>query len=203
LNALDTIQKNAGVTRDKSSGDLFMPRSDYFRGGFNIGGPFPIPHFGEGGPTVISGKDKFYFFTSYERVQTGSAASAGGIVTPTAAGFATLGTIPGLSANNPGAFNSFVPVAPVNDQGTISVLGRNIPVGSVSFAAPELFQTEPRSNQPRLLAEFRNAASRPFHFYQRRRYRQCCKSADILHPHPEQAATVFLHTRSQLLRKSD
>jgi len=140
LNALDTIQKNAGVTRDKSSGDLFMPRSDYFRGGFNIGGPFPIPHFGEGGPVLKSGKDKFYFFTSYERVQTGSAASAGGIVTPTAAGFATLGTIPALSANNLSAFNSFVPVAPVNDQGTISVLGRNIPIGSVSFAAPNFFK---------------------------------------------------------------
>jgi hypothetical protein len=41
LNALDTIQKNAGVTRNKSDGDLFMPRTDYFRGGFNIGGPLP------------------------------------------------------------------------------------------------------------------------------------------------------------------
>jgi carboxypeptidase family protein len=140
LNALDTIQKNAGVTRDKADGDLFMPRSDYFRGGFNIGGPFPIPHFGEGGPAIISGRDKFYFFTSYERVQTGSAASAGGIVTPTAAGFATLATIPALSANNLSAFNNFVPVAPVNDQGTISVLGRSIPVGSVSFAAPNFFK---------------------------------------------------------------
>jgi hypothetical protein len=140
LNALDTIQKNAGVTRNKSDGDLFMPRTDYFRGGFNIGGPVQIPHFGEGGPAVISGKDKLFFFTSYERVQTGSAASAGGIVTPTAAGFATLGTIPGLSANNLGVFNSFVPVAPVNDQGTIDVLGRSIPVGSVSFAAPNFFK---------------------------------------------------------------
>src|SRR5215208_7110326 len=50
LNALDTLQKNAGVTRDKSDGDLFMPRSDYFRGGVNIGGPFLMPQFGEGGP---------------------------------------------------------------------------------------------------------------------------------------------------------
>ncbi|HET6976129.1 MAG TPA: carboxypeptidase regulatory-like domain-containing protein [Pyrinomonadaceae bacterium] len=140
LNALDTIQKNAGVTRDKSSGDLFMPRSDYFRGGFNIGGPLYLPHFGEGGPSVISGKDKLYFFTSYERVQTGSAASAGGIVTPTAAGFAALNTIPGLSGNNLAVFNSFVPVAPVNDQGTINVLGRPIPVGNVSFAAPNFFK---------------------------------------------------------------
>ncbi len=141
LNALDTIQKNAGVTRDKSSGDLFMPRSDYFRGGFNIGGPLPIFHFGEGKPPAFTlGKDKLFFFTSYERIQTGSAASAGGIVTPTAAGFAALGTIPGLSANNLSAFNQFVPVAPVNDQGTIEVLGRNIPVGSVSFAAPNFFK---------------------------------------------------------------
>jgi hypothetical protein len=140
LNALDTIQKNAGVTRDKSDGDLFMPRSDYFRGGFNIGGPFLIPQFGEGGPAVRSGRDKLFFFTSYERIQTGSAASAGGLVTPTAAGFATLATIPGLSATNLGVFNQFVPRAPANDQGTISVLGTNIPVGSVSFAAPNFFK---------------------------------------------------------------
>jgi hypothetical protein len=140
LNALDTIQKNAGVTRDKSDGDLFMPRSDYFRGGYNIGGPVQIPHFGEGGPVLTSGKDKLFFFTSYERVQTGSAASAGGLVTPTAAGFATLNTIPGLSANNLSAFNTYVPVAPVNDQGALDVLGRSIPVGSVSFAAPNFFK---------------------------------------------------------------
>jgi hypothetical protein len=141
LNALDTIQKNAGVTRNKSDGDLFMPRTDYFRGGFNIGGPMPLFHFGEGMPPAFTlGKDKLYFFTSYERVQTGSAASAGGIVTPTAAGFATLGTISGLSGNNLAAFRQFVPVAPVNDQGTIDVLGRSIPVGSVSFAAPNFFK---------------------------------------------------------------
>jgi hypothetical protein len=140
LNALDTIQKNAGVTRNKSDGDLFMPRSDYFRGGFNIGGPVWIPQFGEGGPGFRSGKDKLFFFTSYERIQTGSAASAGGIVTPTSAGFATLATIPGLSATNVGVFTQFVPVAPVNDQGTISVLGRNIAVGNVSFAAPNFFK---------------------------------------------------------------
>src|SRR5215467_4251446 len=102
LNALDTIQKNAGITRNKSDGDLFMPRSDYFRGGFNVGGPVYLPHFGEGGPYLHSGKDKFFFFTSYERIQTGSAAGAGGIVSPTAAGFAALQTIPGLSGTNVG-----------------------------------------------------------------------------------------------------
>src|ERR1043166_4758594 len=140
LNALDTIQKNAGVTRDRSSGELFMPRSDYFRGGANIGGPLPIPHFGEGGPVVYSGKDRTFFFVSYERIQTGSAASAGGIVSPTAAGFAALNSISGLSASNLLAFNTFVPVAPVADQTPIQVLGRSIPVGNVSFAAPNFFK---------------------------------------------------------------
>ncbi len=141
LNALDTIQKNAGITRDKSDGDLFMPRTDYFRGGFNIGGPFPLPQFGEGMPPAFKlAKDKLFFFTSYERIQTGSAAGAGGLVTPTAAGFALLNTIPGLSATNLGVFNTFVPAAPVNNQGTIEVLGRSIPVGDVSFLAPNFFK---------------------------------------------------------------
>ncbi len=141
LNALDTIQKNAGITRDKSDGDLFMPRTDYFRGGFNIGGPFPLPQFGEGMPPAFKlGKDKLFFFTSYERIQTGSAAGAGGLVTPTAAGFATLATIPGLSATNLGVFRNFVPVAPANNQGTIEVLGRDIAVGDVSILAPNFFK---------------------------------------------------------------
>ncbi len=35
--------------------------------GFDIGGPVIAPHFGEGGPTVWNGKDKAFFFFSYER----------------------------------------------------------------------------------------------------------------------------------------
>lgn len=153
LNALDTIQKNAGVTRDESDGDLFMPRTDYFRGGFNIGGPFVIPNFGEGGPAFTLGKDKFYFFTSYERIQTGSAAGAGGIVTPTAAGINMINATPGLSAQNRSAFVQFVPVAPSanvqsadclttspNPEDCVTVGGVALPLGTVSFPAPNFFK---------------------------------------------------------------
>ena len=35
--------------------------------GFDIGGPMYGPRFGEGGPSVISGKDRAFFFFSYER----------------------------------------------------------------------------------------------------------------------------------------
>jgi hypothetical protein len=140
LNALDTIQKNAGVTRNPADGDNFMPRNDFFRGGFNIGGPVFFPRFGEGGPSLYKLRNKLFFFTSYERLQRGSAAGAAGIVTPTAAGFATLSTIPGLSATNLSVFRQFTPVAGVNNEGTISVLGRSIPVGDVSFASPNFFR---------------------------------------------------------------
>ncbi|MFN2417142.1 MAG: carboxypeptidase-like regulatory domain-containing protein, partial [Pyrinomonadaceae bacterium] len=62
LNALDTLQKAAGITRNRADGDLFMPRSDFFRGGFNLGGPVYLPRFGEGGPRYWSGRDKAFFF---------------------------------------------------------------------------------------------------------------------------------------------
>lgn len=137
LNALDTQQKVAGIVRDANAGKKSFPRSDYGRFGFNVGGPLLLPRFGEGsGSPFFFAKDKAFFFFAYERLQTGSAASPGGIVTPTAAGFAAINSIPGLSAVNRGIFNQFTPVAPTNDSGFITVNGRMIPVGTVAFPSP-------------------------------------------------------------------
>jgi hypothetical protein len=53
--------------------------------GFDIGGPVYAPHFGEGGPTYWSGKDKAFFFFSYERfVQSDSRSRNRAVLTPTA-----------------------------------------------------------------------------------------------------------------------
>ncbi|HJT28145.1 MAG TPA: carboxypeptidase-like regulatory domain-containing protein [Pyrinomonadaceae bacterium] len=35
--------------------------------GGSVGGPIPLPHFGEGGPAIESGRGKAYFFFNYER----------------------------------------------------------------------------------------------------------------------------------------
>jgi hypothetical protein len=134
LNALDNQLKIAGVTRAEN------PRLDYFRGGANFSGPVYLPRFGEGGKAYHSGKDKLFFFSSYERLQQGSGASATPIFAPTAAGFATLRAIPGLSAANLGVFTQFVPVAGANDAGTIAINGFNIPVGTVFVPAPNFFK---------------------------------------------------------------
>jgi hypothetical protein len=137
LNALDNIQKIAGIVREENvPGKEFMPRSDFFRGGANFGGPIFLPRFGEGGRAVRSGRDKLFFYAGYERIQQGFAASPGGITTPTAAGRALINTIPGLSATNLAVFNLYVPVAPANDAGTITVAGRAIPIGNVTFPSP-------------------------------------------------------------------
>ena len=53
--------------------------------GFDIGGPMYFPKFGEGGRSVYSGKDKAFFFFSYERfVQSDSRTRNRTVLTPSA-----------------------------------------------------------------------------------------------------------------------
>ena len=138
LNALDVRQKETFARERNVPGKEFFPRYDNNRYGGNFSGPLYLPRFGTGGSPVISGKDRAFFFVQFERFQNGSAATPLGVLTPTAAGFSTLNSIPGLSATNLGIFNRFVPVAPTAED-TITVLGRSIPVGTANFAAPSFF----------------------------------------------------------------
>jgi len=136
LNALDNQDILQGITRCYTIGDdTCVRRSDYARVGFNAGGPLYLPRFGQGGKSSFGGKDKLFFFAGYERLQTGDAAGANAIRTPTAAGFAALNTVSGLSATNLAIFKQYVPVAPAQT-GSITVSGVNIPVGVVSIPSP-------------------------------------------------------------------
>jgi len=134
LNALNTLQKTAGVTRCTTLGnDLCNPRYDFGRFGGNLGGPVWIPK-------IYNGKNRFFFFGSYERLQQGAAAGAGAIDAPTAEGFAMLNSIAGLSATNLAVFKQYVPVAPAQrGSDTILVKGVNIPVGNVNIPSPSFF----------------------------------------------------------------
>ena len=127
LNALDTQQKAAGITRDTGPDNPNPnPRFDFGRFGGNIGGP------------II--KNKLFFFGMFERFQQGAAAGAGTVETPTAAGFAALDRIGGLSATNLGIFKQFVPVAGgQTGSDHIVVSGVSIPIGVVSIPSPNFF----------------------------------------------------------------
>jgi len=66
LNANDFFQNATGVAR---------PVNRQGQYGFSIGGPIYLPRFGEGGPSVISGKNRHFFFFNYQGTDAASGAA--------------------------------------------------------------------------------------------------------------------------------
>lgn len=72
LNSCSNLNKASGFCRP--SGSTLAAGQTYKRPfrienqiGFTIGGPLHLPRFGEGGPSFISGRDRTFFFGSYQR----------------------------------------------------------------------------------------------------------------------------------------
>src|SRR5215470_16960282 len=98
--------------------------------GFNIGGPLSLPHFGEGGPGLAyNGKNKTFFFFSYEGLRQRQGLTTPSITVPTEAERAgvtdpviknLLPFIPHANVGTSGFSGSAT--APVNiDQGTVDL----------------------------------------------------------------------------------
>ncbi len=124
---------------EASAKNNFRERFDNDRFGGNLSGPLPGIFFrtvdGKS-PELRTKSDKVFFFTSYERIQTGAAAGAGGISSPTAAGYTRLAAIPGVRTPILNFVRQFLGTASTNDAGTVSVGGVDIPIGNVTFPAP-------------------------------------------------------------------
>lgn len=115
LNAQDQTLVNQGIFEN--------PRFDQNRLGATIGGPIK--------------KNKWFYFGNFEYQPLGRASSPGSpVAAPTAAGYATLAGIPGLSQTNLGVLKQYMPAAATDDQGSVTVAGKNIPIGTVPIVAP-------------------------------------------------------------------
>lgn len=112
LNAIDQSFQRQGFTTN--------PRYDQNKLGMNIGGPIK--------------KDKLFFFGSMEYDPFGYASTTNNpISAPTAAGYATLSSMPGLSQTNLSILKRYVPAAPVANNFT-TVNGQKIPIGILPIA---------------------------------------------------------------------
>ncbi|HEY9404644.1 MAG TPA: carboxypeptidase regulatory-like domain-containing protein [Pyrinomonadaceae bacterium] len=94
LNACSNLDKNNGFCGTPGAAN-FKSEKRPFRSenqaGFTLGGPLHLPRFGEGGPAIISGRDRTFFFFSLQRWwdrQFNSGFTINGV--PNAAGLAAL-----------------------------------------------------------------------------------------------------------------
>ena len=114
LNAVDQSNANQGIRSN--------PRYDQNRLGASIGGP--IIH------------NKLFYFGNFEYYPQGLSSTPSSVVqTPTAAGYALLAGLPGVSQTNLNVLKQYATPAAVAN-GTIKVAGATIPVGILPLASP-------------------------------------------------------------------
>lgn len=59
------VDRPRNMAHKNAFSQIAAPTQQQFGG--NVGGPLPIPRFGEGGPSHYGGKDKTFFFVAYEQ----------------------------------------------------------------------------------------------------------------------------------------
>ena len=96
--------------------------------GFTLGGPLHLPRFGEGGPSIVSGRDRTFFFASYQRWSDRQLGSGFTLVgAPTVAGRQVLQST-------------------VGGRPQIQALLAHLPPASDSSAPPVFFSLNPGDN---------------------------------------------------------
>ncbi len=106
LNACNNLNKTGGFC-NKAATDPSRRKAPFRienQIGFTIGGPLHLPRFGEGGRSIYSGRDRTFFFGSYQRWSDRQLGSGFTLVgAPTAGGPAGTSGCGRKSPTGPGA----------------------------------------------------------------------------------------------------
>jgi hypothetical protein len=141
---------NAADNQSALNGDQLHPRYDSNRFGGSVGGPIK--------------KNKIFFYGLYEYIPTGTSSTPGALFAPTAAGYATLGAIPGINTTNLSQMKLYLGTAPSaapqasTPNGAYPLVGpanqalgwtaaqtaaaKSIEIGQISFNSPSFSNAE-------------------------------------------------------------
>jgi hypothetical protein len=85
-----------------------------------------------GGPII---RNRWFYYGLFDRNPVGFAAIPAAVDAPTSEGINRLNALTGINRTNLDVFKTYVPTAAVAN-GSITVLGQQIPIGSLQFTAP-------------------------------------------------------------------
>src|ERR1043166_2413098 len=121
-----------------------IPKNILAQFGYAVSGPITLPHFGEGGPKIWSGKNKLFFFTDLERTTQRNAAGGVFSVAP-----ASLRPDANGNVNFTGTgITVYDPASNPDPSKRTPFANNTIPANRIDIAAIEILKRLPLPNQP-------------------------------------------------------
>ena len=130
-----------------------IPKNILAQFGYAFSGPIILPHFGEGGPKIWSGKNKLFFFTDLERTTQRNAAGATASVAPTSLRPDANGNVNFTGTG----ITVYDPASNPNPALRTPFPNNTIPANRIDIAAVEIMKRLPLPNQPGFTNNFATA----------------------------------------------
>lgn len=137
----------------QASNQVKNPKDILAQFGYAVSGPIILPHFGEGGPSIWSGKNKLFFFTDLERTTQRNAAGTTASVAP-----ASLRPNANGDVNFTGTgITVYDPASNPNPALRTPFANNTIPGNRIDIAALEIIKRLPLPNQAGFTNNFATA----------------------------------------------
>jgi hypothetical protein len=149
----DTNSRFRSRTFFQAANQPTNPKNILAQFGYSVSGPVILPHFGEGGPKIWSGKNKLFFFTDLERTTQRNA--AGGTFT-----VAPINLRPDANGNvnfTGTGITIYDPASNPNPALRTPFAGNLIPANRIDIAALEILKRLPLPNLPGNTLNFASA----------------------------------------------